>query len=54
VDIDEILDASDRFDFLLKLKRKNPNFIEQLKKHGPMSVAITYINDKVFKSEKEL
>ena len=47
-DVDEILNASDRFDFLLMLSNSIPNFVEELKKHGPKAIAIMYINDKVF------
>ena len=45
-DIREILNSNNKFSFLRKLDKLIPDFYEELKLHGPMSIATTYASRK--------
>ena len=45
-EIREILNSNNKFSFLRKLDKSMPDFIEELKLHGPMTIATTYASRK--------
>ena len=45
-DITEILNSNNKFSFLRKLDKLIPDFYEELKLHGPMTIATTYASRK--------
>ena len=45
-DIREILNSNNKFSFLRKLDKLIPDFYEELKLHGPMTMATTYASRK--------
>lgn len=45
-EIKEILNSNNKFSFLRKLDKLIPDFYEELKLHGPMTIATTYASRK--------
>ena len=45
-DIKGILNTNNKFSFLRKLDKSMPDFLEELKMHGPMCIATTYASRK--------
>lgn len=45
-DARELLNSKIKFSYLRRVDKLVPNFISELKHHGPMSIAISYIENK--------